>query len=107
MGLNVKYMPWDASGYEKQDRVAQLCSRKIVINKRTCPTTWKNLIEAGLDKMSRLPKLEKRTDQHGLDGLLHAIHDSTGVVVIPSRFKEHNKPPILGGMRRYNPLKDL
>lgn len=105
MGLSVKYMPWDAQGIEKQERVAQLCSRKIVINKKTCPTVYKNLIEAGYDKNSRLPKLEKRRDQHGLDGLLHAIHDNSGVVVIPSRFKMNIQGPQWCGKTKYNELK--
>lgn len=104
MGLPLIYKAWNEA--EKQERVAQLCNRKIVVNKRECPTTWKNLLEAGYDKNSRLPKLEKRTDQHGLDALLHALHTSTGKIYIPSR-RGSNKSPLLGGTRRYNPLNYL
>ena len=108
MGLSVRYEPF--SEHSKQERVAQLCNRKIVINKVTCPTTWKNLLEAGYDKNSRLPKLEKRPDQHGLDGLLHAIHSyGGGAVVIPKFFTQNRKinGPFYGGSEEYNELRNI
>lgn len=105
MGIPVIYKAWNE--HEKQERVQELQKRKIVINKRTCPQTWKNLLEAGLDKNSRLPKLEKRTDQHGLDGLLHSMHNTKGKIYIPSRFKQYNRSPLLGGVKMYNPMQHM
>ena len=105
MGLSLKYMPWNEA--KKQIRVQELQTRQIVINKVNCPLVWKNLIEAGLDPNSRLPKLKKDPNQHGLDGLLHAMHESYGIIVIPSRLKQQNKTPILGGRKIYNPLQHL
>jgi len=101
MGLSLIYKAWNEA--EKQERVAQLCNRKIVINKKNCPTTWKNVLEAGYDPNSRLPKLKKEVKQHGLDGLLHALHNSTGKIYVPRR-EGYNKSPLLGGTQRYNPL---
>jgi len=105
MGLGLIYKPWSEA--EKQERVAQLCNHQIIINKVNCPTTYKNLLEAEYDKNSRLPKLAKRTDQHGLDALLHAMHDNTGIVVIPSYMKKYYKSPLLGGLRKYNELEHV
>jgi len=120
MGIPVRYAAWGGkqgkydsakqANYDtrKQARVQELQNRKgIVINKRTCPMTWKNLLEAGNDKNSRLPKLAKRPDQHGLDALLHAMHKSSGKIYVPSRYKKERRNPLLGGRRIYNPLEHM
>ena len=73
MGCNCRYFAWDK--IEKDLRVQEVRNRIVVIDPLQCPTTYKNLIEASYDKGSRLPQLEKRTDQHGLDALLHAMHN--------------------------------
>lgn len=74
LGIPAIYKEFDE--YLKMERIADLKARTIIIDKRSCPVTYKNLIEAAYDQSSRLPKLEKRTDQHGLDALIHAIHES-------------------------------
>ena len=85
MGLGVIYRSW--SEEIKHSRVGALNQRKIVVNRQTSPMVWKNVLEAAFDRSSRLPKLAKNTEQHGLDGLLHAIHEASGNIVVPSRYK--------------------
>lgn len=98
MGLNCIYQEWTED--IKSIRVQELVNRKIVIDQYDTPLTYKNLLEAGWDQNARLPKLAKRTDQHGLDGLLHAMHEVGGKIYV--RQSSANKPPILGGQRKYN-----
>ena len=62
-------------------------------------------MEASYDQGERLPKLEKRTDQHGLDGLLHAIHDRSGVIYTPQHVSKVRE--LFGGDGRENPLLEL
>jgi len=62
-------------------------------------------MEASYDQKERLPKLEKRTDQHGLDGLLHAIHDRSGVIYSPKHVKKVRQ--LFGGDGKQNPLLRL
>lgn len=104
LGLNVKYQAWNE--YEKQARVEQLNKRKCIISKRISPVVYKNMVEGILDPKSRLPKLKKTPDQHGIDGLLHAIHKSTGKIYVPSNLKKYGNP-LLGFKGRHNPLGDL
>jgi len=56
------------------ERVRQLKIRIVIIDKAKCPTTWKNFQQAGYKKEARNAELEKRPDQHGLDGSLHMVH---------------------------------
>lgn len=98
MGINARYKQWNEDS--KHLRVGALQERNIIINKTTCPITYKNLLEAALDKNSRLPKLEKRSDQHGLDGLLHAMHVGGGTVSFPKR-------KVTDYIRRTNRLENL
>ena len=98
MGLDCIYQPWDED--TKQNRVRELQTRTIIIDKKKCPVTYKNLIEAGYDENSRLPKLAKRTDQHGLDALLHCIHDVSGQIHV-------RKPKVAGVLRGYNLLQQI
>ncbi len=72
MGLNAIYYGWDK--YEKMNRVQELRNRFIVIDKQRAPDTYANFLNAGYNKNSNQPELEKRTDQHGLDCCLHAYH---------------------------------
>ena len=80
MGLSCIYQEWDED--TKQNRVRELQTRTIIIDKKICPVTYKNLIEAGYDENSRLPKLKKTLTQHGLDALLHCIHDVSGQIYV-------------------------
>lgn len=118
MGLNVLYAAWGGKGKwdinkqqnydtKKQGRVNALQRRKIVINKETCPTVYNNLVSAANDKNSRLPKLAKRPDQHGLDGLLHAIHENTGVVVVSNRSRRNKRSSRIKWGMQYNELKNV
>ncbi|KKL55604.1 hypothetical protein LCGC14_2253740, partial [marine sediment metagenome] len=79
MGIIARYYGWDMP--HKMERVRQLKIRTIVIDKAKCPITWKNLQEAGFKKEARNAELEKRPDQHGLDGTLHMVHP-TGAGII-------------------------
>jgi len=103
-GKQGKYDSAKQANYDtrKQARVQELQNRKIVINKHDCPTTLKNLHEAGFDKNSRLPKLAKQQDQHGLDALLHAMHKSSGGgIYISQRGRYKNVNPFFsGGVKR-------
>lgn len=103
MGLNCIYQDWNED--IKSIRIQELVNREIVIDQYKTPITFKNLLEAGWDQNARLPKLAKRTDQHGLDGLLHAMHEVGGKIYV--RSKPALKPPILGGRRKYNILKGV
>ena len=78
MGLSCIYFGWSES--EKQQRVQEVRNRVVIIDKTRASLTYKNLLEAAYDKGSRLAKLEKRTDQHGLDCLLHAMHQLGGTI---------------------------
>ena len=82
MGLACIYQPWNED--MKAIRIQDLVNRKIVIDQYKTPLVYRNLLEAGWDQNARLPKLAKRTDQHGLDGLLHAIHGIEGKIHVQS-----------------------
>jgi hypothetical protein len=86
MGLNCIYLGWNEA--EKWERVIGLKNKRIVIDKSISPMVLKNLKEAAYDPKSRLPKLLKRTDQHGLDALLHADHDADAEIYSP----QHPEP---------------
>ena len=62
----------------KMERVQMMRERTIIIDKERCPLTYSNLLNAAYKKDSRLVELEKRTDQHGLDCVIHFMHDSAG-----------------------------
>ena len=102
MGLDCIYQPWKKE--IKAVRVQELVDRKIVIDQYITPDTYRNLKEAGYDKHERLPTLKKRADQHGLDGLLHCMHDVGGKIYVQSHWLR--RPPILGGKRPYT-IRDL
>ncbi|KKM77620.1 hypothetical protein LCGC14_1368130 [marine sediment metagenome] len=78
IGIIGSYYGWDMP--HKMERVRQLKIRTVIIDKAKCPTTWKNFQEAGFKKISRNAELEKRPDQHGLDGALHMVHPDPGPV---------------------------
>jgi len=98
--INIK----DNEESDKMVRISALKKRTIIIDKLKCPITYKNLQEAAYDQNSRLPKLEKRTDQHGLDGLMHAIHESGGKI----HFRKRYKKDIFGKKTKiYNPIQHI
>ena len=101
MGLSCIYQPWKDT--VKQIRVQEVSEYNIIIDQYKCPIVYKNLKQAGFDPLTRLPKLAKRTDQHGLDGLLHAKHDVTGKIYVRSK----PKSPLLGGRVFFNPLMNM
>lgn len=100
MGFSGIFQEWNRD--KKHTRVQELRNRVIVIDKLKCPLTYKNLMEASYDQKERLPKLEKRTDQHGLDGLLHAIHDRSGIIYTPKHVEKVRQ--LFGGDGKENPL---
>lgn len=72
MGLsNIMYEAWDEKS--KMQRVRALQKRTIIIDGKECSVTKQNIEEAAYDQNSRLPKLEKRSEQHGLDAALHLM----------------------------------
>jgi len=79
LGIVANYFGWNMDA--KMERVRQINSRIVIIDKKKCPTTWKNFQEAAFDQSQRLPTLEKRSDQHGLDGSLHMIHPKSGQLI--------------------------
>jgi hypothetical protein len=83
LGLKVNYFGWNDT--MKMDRVHEVQNRMVIMDKKRCPQTWKNFQEAAFDQTSRLPKLEKRTDQHGLDGTLHMCHAAPIYLTTPKR----------------------
>lgn len=83
LGLKVNYYGWDDT--MKMERVRYVQTRIVIMDKRKCPTTWKNFQEAAYDQTKRLPMLEKRTDQHGLDGTLHMCHAGFNYLTLPKR----------------------
>ena len=103
MGLCCLYQEWNED--TKSVRINEVVDRTIVIDQYRTPLVYKNLLEAGWDEKSRLPKLAKRTDQHGLDGLLHGIHDVGGKIYV--RSPPTTTPPILGGQRKYNIMRSI
>lgn len=64
----------------KMERIQIIRERTIIIDKERAPLTYKNILNAAQDKNSRLLKLEKRTDQHGLDCVIHFMHPEGGDV---------------------------
>ena len=64
----------------KMERLQTIRNRTIIIDKNRAPLTYKNLLNAAYDKKSKLVKLEKRTDQHGLDCVIHFMHPEAGGV---------------------------
>jgi hypothetical protein len=86
IGLDCIYNAWNEQN--KMERVAWVRNKIIVIDPQYAPLTYRNLLEAGYDQNSRLPKLEKRTDQHGLDAYLHAEHEFDGRIYTP----QHPEP---------------
>lgn len=104
IGLKCSYFGWDE--FNKMQRVAEVKRRTVIVDKEKCPTLWKNLQEAAFDEASRLPKLEKRTDQHGLDDMLHACHAGAGILTL--RQKVRQKGPLFGHKSNiYNAGYDL
>ena len=99
MGIIARYYGWDMA--HKMERVRQLKIRTVIIDKARCPTTWRNLQEAALDKTSRMAALEKRPDQHGLDGTLHMVHP-TGAGIIYKKATPMTSNMIKGWNKRWN-----
>jgi len=79
MGIIARYYGWDMP--HKMERVRQLKIRTVIIDKAKCPITWKNFQQAGFKKEARNAELEKRPDQHGLDGALHMVHPTGGKII--------------------------
>lgn len=88
MGLRCIYnLNWhgENGGDKKMIRVQELRKRKIIINKQKCPQLWKNLNECAWNRKKLRTEIIKTKDQHGLDWLLHAVHNAAGEVYISQR----------------------
>ena len=85
LGLKVNYFGWNDEA--KMQRVHYIQERIAIMDKRKCPTLWKNMQEAAFDQTSRLPKMEKRTDQHGIDAGMHMCHAGEVHLYTPKRPK--------------------
>jgi len=83
MGLAVIYYAWTKE--EKMTRVQGLRNRFIVIDRNRAPLTYNNILNAGYNKASPFVELEKRTDQHGLDCVLHSFHPKSGGMQVYDR----------------------
>jgi len=102
MGLPCVYQEWKED--IKHIRLQELVNRKIVINKHKCPTTYKNLLEAGWDEKSPRPKLAKRSDQHGLDALMHCMNSVSGNIDVVRR---RVKRDIFGRLEINSPIRGI
>ena len=102
LGLLCSYFGWNDEN--KSERVRQAKARTIIVDKKECPRLWRNLQEAAYDQTKRLPTLEKRTDQHGLDNMLHAMHAGTGVLTVPPYIKKRQQRSVWGDRQKYAPL---
>jgi len=78
--LGIKAIYQEFSEDLKMERVQDIRNRTIIIDKERAPLTYQNILNAAYDKASRLVKLEKRTDQHGLDCVIHFMHKDAGGV---------------------------
>lgn len=88
-------------------RIQEIRSRTIIIDKNRAPLTLKNILNASQDKNSRIMKLEKRTDQHGLDCVIHFMHGDGGVIATPSRFNPQTHGLNRRGKMSYDELKNV
>lgn len=97
IGIIASYFGWKMP--QKMERVRQVNARMTIIDKAKCPTVWKNFQEAALDKTQRMAALEKRPDQHGLDGVLHLIHPDPGPISYKRRPQRPQplRPSPIGG----------
>ncbi|KKN22860.1 hypothetical protein LCGC14_0910900 [marine sediment metagenome] len=77
--IKCQYFGWNADA--KMERVRQIQIRDVIIDKKECPTTYRNFQEASYDERYRLPFLKKLTNQHGLDGVLHMVHQIGGRII--------------------------
>ncbi|KKK54292.1 hypothetical protein LCGC14_3086210, partial [marine sediment metagenome] len=89
-GIRGIYQGWDNE--MKMERIRQLKKRIIILDQVKCPVLYKNLQEAAYDKSKRLPTLLKRSDQHGLDWLMHAMHIFDGRMYYRGYTKEYRVP---------------
>jgi len=95
MGLRCIYNPnWhgESGGDKKMIRVQELRKRKIIINKGKCPQLWKNLNDCAWNRHKLRTEIIKTKDQHGLDWLLHAVHNPAGDIDVSERGKPIRKP---------------
>lgn len=83
MGLRAFYQPFTKE--LKMERVQDIRNHITIIDKTRAPLTYTNMLNAAYDKNSNDVKLEKRTDQHGLDCLIHARHPSSAGMQIYDR----------------------
>lgn len=83
MGFDALYFGWNKE--DKMKRVQEVRNRITIIDKTRCPDTYRNFMNAGFNPKSRLMELEKRTDQHGLDCVLHLMHPSSANMQIYGR----------------------
>jgi len=56
------------------ERLKTLSRKMIIIDRYKAAATLTNLQEAVYDENARETKLKKRSDQHGLDALMHMVH---------------------------------
>ena len=80
-------MNWNGvSGDDKKMiRVQELRNRYIVIDPARCPKTYQNLKNCAFNRFKLRTQIVKTKDQHGLDALLHALHESYSGIYIPQR----------------------
>lgn len=83
IGLPVNYFGWNDE--TKMQRAHFIQSRKSIVDKVKCKVLWKNMQEAALDQQSRNAKMEKRTDQHGIDAGMHMCHAGHNYLTLPKR----------------------
>jgi len=94
MGLRCIYnLNWQGETHadKKMARVQNLRKRKIIINKAKCPQLWKNLNDCAWNRHKLRTEIVKTKDQHGLDWLLHAMHESEGGIYISQRGQHQKK----------------
>lgn len=83
MGLSAIYQEFSKD--LKMNRIQEIRNRWIIIDKERAPLTYNNILNAAYSQTSRLPELEKRTDQHGLDCVIHFMHMGSGSIHVSER----------------------
>ena len=97
LGIRCSYFGWKEA--TKMERVRQVKNRIVIIDRGECPKVWQNFMEAGytMSTQTRLPILEKRPDQHGLDCVLHATHVGS---------RQYTKARLIGQRQNINLFKN-
>ena len=77
-GVKCTHRNWDKDILAERFRMSM--DKMIIIDRKTASFTLMNLLESVFDANARESKLKKTSKQHGLDGMLHMIHQGNYVI---------------------------